>query len=156
MLPAVSADAPLLSAGTLVRVRQRTYLIEDVLAEPEASPVVHLACDDDDAPVFLLLERRADQVRLAGSSLPEVVRPGAPAPLSRSSDRAEQLAAAHSRTPSSAGRLRPSRLSRGPTAGLYPWREALTRVQPPPDLNPGRVHRRPSTWVGSTASPKVC
>jgi ERCC4-related helicase len=43
------ADAPELSAGSLVRVRQRTYLIEDVKTAPGASPVVRLACVDDDA-----------------------------------------------------------------------------------------------------------
>jgi superfamily II DNA or RNA helicase len=38
-----------LDAGALVRVRQRTYLIEDVQTAPDASPVVRLACVDDDA-----------------------------------------------------------------------------------------------------------
>src|SRR6185437_10991864 len=46
---AVITDAPELSAGTLVRVRQRTYLIEDVKAAPGTSAVVQLACVDDDA-----------------------------------------------------------------------------------------------------------
>ena len=38
-----------LQAGTLVRVRQRTYLIENVKAEDGLAPVVDLACIDDDA-----------------------------------------------------------------------------------------------------------
>ena len=38
-----------LQAGTLVRVRQRTYLIENVRASEGLAPVVDLACIDDDA-----------------------------------------------------------------------------------------------------------
>ncbi|MFO0592644.1 MAG: DISARM system SNF2-like helicase DrmD [Polyangiaceae bacterium] len=36
--------------GALVRVRQRTYLVERVIDAPSASPVLSLACVDDDAP----------------------------------------------------------------------------------------------------------
>jgi hypothetical protein len=35
--------------GALVRVRQRTYLVERVIEAPSASPVLSLACIDDDA-----------------------------------------------------------------------------------------------------------
>jgi SNF2 family DNA or RNA helicase len=45
----VIVDAPELSAGSLVRVRQRTYLVEDVKTSSGTSPVVQLACVDDDA-----------------------------------------------------------------------------------------------------------
>jgi superfamily II DNA/RNA helicase len=38
-----------LAAGALVRVRQRTYLVEDVHTAPDAAPVLDLACIDDDA-----------------------------------------------------------------------------------------------------------
>lgn len=37
------------TTGTLVHVRQRTYLVEDVQVEADVSPVVRLACVDDDA-----------------------------------------------------------------------------------------------------------
>ena len=46
---AVITDAPELSAGSLVRVRQRTYLVEDVKTAPGTLAVVELACVDDDA-----------------------------------------------------------------------------------------------------------
>ena len=49
MLRAVTSEAPQLSAGTLVRVRQRTFLVEEVRTAPGASDVVSLACIDDDA-----------------------------------------------------------------------------------------------------------
>ena len=50
MLRAVTVQNPDLCAGALVRVRQRTFLIiQDVEEAPGASPVVHLACVDDDA-----------------------------------------------------------------------------------------------------------
>ena len=42
-------DAPAVSTGTLVRVRQRHYLVEGVLAAEGAASVVQLACIDDDA-----------------------------------------------------------------------------------------------------------
>lgn len=42
-------DAPELSAGSLVRVRQRTYLVQEVKTAPGTSAVVQLACVDDDA-----------------------------------------------------------------------------------------------------------
>jgi hypothetical protein len=45
----VSSEAPQLTAGTLVRVRQRTFLVENVRTAPEAAAVVSLACVDDDA-----------------------------------------------------------------------------------------------------------
>lgn len=45
----MTPDAPELTTGTLVRVRQRTYLVENVKAFPGTSPVVQLACVDDDA-----------------------------------------------------------------------------------------------------------
>ena len=45
----VIPDAPELSAGSLVRVRQRTYLVQDVKKAPGTSAVVQLACVDDDA-----------------------------------------------------------------------------------------------------------
>ena len=45
----VITDAPELSAGSLVRVRQRTYLVQDVKSAPGTSAVVQLACVDDDA-----------------------------------------------------------------------------------------------------------
>ena len=38
-----------LQAGTLVRVRQRTYLVENVRSSEGLAPVVDLACIDDDA-----------------------------------------------------------------------------------------------------------
>ena len=38
-----------LSVGALVRVRQRSYLVEDVRTAPDAAAVVDLACIDDDA-----------------------------------------------------------------------------------------------------------
>ncbi len=47
--PPVITDAPELSAGSLVRVRQRTYLVQDVERAPGTSAVVQLACVDDDA-----------------------------------------------------------------------------------------------------------
>ncbi len=43
------ADGVVPELGSLVRVRQRTYLVEDVRAGAEASPVIRLACIDDDA-----------------------------------------------------------------------------------------------------------
>ncbi len=46
---AVSTESLELSAGTLVRVRQRTFLVENVLSAPNKSSVVSLACVDDDA-----------------------------------------------------------------------------------------------------------
>jgi len=50
ILPLVPvADAPDLIEGALVRVRQRTYLVQDVLRAEDTLPVVHLACVDDDA-----------------------------------------------------------------------------------------------------------
>jgi SNF2 family DNA or RNA helicase len=50
MLRAVTVQNPELCAGALVRVRQRTFLIiQDVEEAPGTSPVVHLACVDDDA-----------------------------------------------------------------------------------------------------------
>ena len=45
----MSADPTPLTAGSLARVRQRTWLVEDVVTAPGASPVVSLACVDDDA-----------------------------------------------------------------------------------------------------------
>ncbi len=38
-----------LEVGTLVRVRQRTYLVENMRTAPGLAPVVDLACIDDDA-----------------------------------------------------------------------------------------------------------
>ena len=50
MLRAVTVQNPELCAGALVRVRQRTFLIiQDVVEAEGLSPVVHLACVDDDA-----------------------------------------------------------------------------------------------------------
>jgi ERCC4-related helicase len=43
------SEAPTLSVGSLVRVRQRTYLVEGVLSVEGTAPVVKLACVDDDA-----------------------------------------------------------------------------------------------------------
>jgi len=43
------SPAPSPTEGSLVRVRQRNYLVERVLDAPPASPVVSLACVDDDA-----------------------------------------------------------------------------------------------------------
>lgn len=43
------ADASAPEVGSLVRVRQRTYLVESIAAAAEASPIVRLACIDDDA-----------------------------------------------------------------------------------------------------------
>jgi ERCC4-related helicase len=45
----MSSEAPQLSVGTLVRVRQRTFLVEDVRTATGAASVVALACIDDDA-----------------------------------------------------------------------------------------------------------
>ncbi|MEO7331051.1 MAG: DISARM system SNF2-like helicase DrmD, partial [Minicystis sp.] len=45
----MSSEAPQLSVGTLVRVRQRTFLVEGVRTTPGAASVVALACVDDDA-----------------------------------------------------------------------------------------------------------
>lgn len=45
----MSTETLELSAGTLVRVRQRTFLVEHVLSAPDKSSVVSLACVDDDA-----------------------------------------------------------------------------------------------------------
>jgi hypothetical protein len=45
----VIPSAPELSAGSLVSVRQRTYLVQDVKKAEGASAVVQLACVDDDA-----------------------------------------------------------------------------------------------------------
>ncbi len=45
----MSTEAFQLSAGTLVRVRQRTFLVEHVLTAPSKKSVVSLACVDDDA-----------------------------------------------------------------------------------------------------------
>ena len=45
----VLSDAPPLSAGSLVRVRRRTYLVQDVRTAPGTSAIVQLACVDDDA-----------------------------------------------------------------------------------------------------------
>jgi superfamily II DNA/RNA helicase len=44
----ISTEAEL-AVGALVRVRQRTYLVERVRTAPELAPVVDLACVDDDA-----------------------------------------------------------------------------------------------------------
>jgi len=54
ILRAVSSEAPQLSAGTLVHIRQRTFLVEDVRTAPGASAVVSLACIDDDAQGYHL------------------------------------------------------------------------------------------------------
>ena len=44
------ATAPVsLTPGDLVRVQQQTWLVEQVEVEEDASPVVRLACVDDDA-----------------------------------------------------------------------------------------------------------
>jgi ERCC4-related helicase len=48
-LGAVSIDTTPVTVGTLVRVRQRTYLVEEVKSAPDSAPVVGLACIDDDA-----------------------------------------------------------------------------------------------------------
>jgi superfamily II DNA/RNA helicase len=45
----VATDPVSLTPGDLVRVRQRTWLVEQVEVEEDASPVVRLACVDDDA-----------------------------------------------------------------------------------------------------------
>ena len=42
-------SAPELATGTLVRVRQRNFLVEEVCAAPGRATVVSLACVDDDA-----------------------------------------------------------------------------------------------------------
>ena len=44
-----AAVSTVLQAGTLVRVRQRTYLVENVRTSEGLAPVVDLACIDDDA-----------------------------------------------------------------------------------------------------------
>ncbi|HMY21132.1 MAG TPA: hypothetical protein PKA58_32640, partial [Polyangium sp.] len=45
----MSSESLDLAAGSLVRVRQRTFLVEHVLTAPNKSSVVSLACVDDDA-----------------------------------------------------------------------------------------------------------
>ena len=47
--PKMPASPSELTAGTLVRVRQRTYLVESVREAAEAATVLILACIDDDA-----------------------------------------------------------------------------------------------------------
>jgi hypothetical protein len=47
--PAPVIPSPELAPGSLVRVRQRTYLVQDVKTAPDASAIVQLACVDDDA-----------------------------------------------------------------------------------------------------------
>ena len=45
----VNAESAELAVGALVRVRARTYLVQDVHSAPDAAPVVDLACIDDRA-----------------------------------------------------------------------------------------------------------
>src|SRR5664280_1892525 len=49
MTETTPSSATELQAGTLVRVRQRTYLVENLRASEGLAPVVDLACIDDDA-----------------------------------------------------------------------------------------------------------
>jgi ADP-ribose pyrophosphatase YjhB (NUDIX family) len=60
-----------LQAGQIVRVRQRLYLVDDVVRPPrqEDSTLVHLSCLDDDAqgqPLSVLWERELDGHVLSG------------------------------------------------------------------------------------------
>ncbi|MFO0762566.1 MAG: DISARM system SNF2-like helicase DrmD [Byssovorax sp.] len=45
----MSTEASPVTVGALVRVRQRTFLVENVIAAPKTATVVSLACVDDDA-----------------------------------------------------------------------------------------------------------
>ena len=72
-----------LRAGTLVRVRQRTYLVEDVRAAEGLAPVVDLACVDDDAQgqrlsVIWPVEIDAAVIPAARSALRENAKPDDP------------------------------------------------------------------------------
>ncbi len=45
----MTAESSELGVGALVRVRTRTYLVQDVRFAPDTAPVADLACVDDDA-----------------------------------------------------------------------------------------------------------
>ena len=79
-----------LQAGQIVRVRQRLYLVDDVVRPPrkEDSTLVHLSCLDDDAqgqPLSVLWERELDGHVLSGEDWSSIA--------SRGFDPASQFAA---------------------------------------------------------------
>ena len=64
---------PVPSPGHIARVRQRLYLVDDVVAPPMAgeSTLVRLSCVDDDAqgqPLEVLWEREIDPAILTGEA----------------------------------------------------------------------------------------
>src|SRR4051812_18757377 len=64
---------PLLQAGQLVRVRQRQYVVEEVVPPLDSgdATLVHLSCLDDDAqgqPLAVLWEGEADREILTGEA----------------------------------------------------------------------------------------
>jgi len=67
-------------AGQLARVRQRTYLVEQVALEPNArGPIVRLSCVDDDAqgqPLEVLWDHEVDAEVLAGEAWDAIARRG--------------------------------------------------------------------------------
>lgn len=67
--------------GQIVRVRQRQYLVEEVVAPPEPgdSTVVHLSCVDDDAqgqPLAVLWEKEVDPEVLSGEDWGRIAERG--------------------------------------------------------------------------------
>ena len=65
---------PVPAAGQTVRVRQRQYLVEDIIPAPRTgeSTLVRMACVDDDAqgqPLDVLWERELDAEIIAGCKL---------------------------------------------------------------------------------------
>jgi len=74
-----------LSRGQIVRVRQRTYLVEDI-DEPGSradATLVHLACVDDDAqgqPLKVLWESEVDREVLTGEAWESIAKRGFDAP----------------------------------------------------------------------------
>jgi ERCC4-related helicase len=76
-------EARAVSTGTLVRVRQRTYLVESVLSAEGAASVVQLACVDDDAQgqrldVIWDAETDARVIRAGRSALKATTHPDDP------------------------------------------------------------------------------
>ena len=69
------------SPGQVVRVRQRQYLVEEVVPAPDFgdSPLVRMACLDDDAqgqPLEALWDKEVDPEILSGESWQRLARKG--------------------------------------------------------------------------------
>src|SRR5262245_44221548 len=78
-MQASSADGPL--TGQIVRVRQRQYLVEEVVQPPSAgdATLVRLSCLDDDnqgQPLEVLWEKEVDPSILTGSAWQDLARRG--------------------------------------------------------------------------------